>query len=785
MVGVDAKNLIARKPKGVFTHPQQLLGRNDGDEVVTNIQKYLSFPFQRVDDQLVVEEGNLTLSAIDITSLLLANSREIATKNNENIAVRDFCITVPIYWTQQQRQALLDAAEIAGVNVIGFITDGAGVGVNLGITREFLETEPRHVIVYDMGAGSTTVTLLKYQGIKDTKKNSTVGQVEVVSTAWDETLGGREFDYRIAQRFINEIKEKKKLDLSNEKNPKAFVKLMREAQKVKEILSANIKMRVQIEGLVPDYDFVTDLTREEFETFSSDLIARVTAPIETVLKNANLTTSDIQTIEIFGGGLRIPKVKQVIAQYMGKPDVDQHINGDEAAVMGATLYGASQSAGFKVKEFKLKDIIPYGVKASVKSDSGELDKSAELFKAGSRLGSKKTLSFPAEEEFTVTLQYEDSPLLSSTASRLIGNYAVTGLPSHEQYNFTGKPKVHVSIRVNPFGMIQIEKAEAEITILTYPKLNATKTNATITNATTDAESSESASDAPASETASTEAPADGSETSEETEVKPTKRLHRVPLKVTQVSGHGLTPDQFKASRAVMKEIKRRVEEKREREGAKNSVESYIYENREKFQENEDVLAVTTEDQRQSFLDLLSAASTWLDDTSDATDVSEFRAKLREMKTVGDKVYQRIKEITLRPEAVDKARSSLNLTRSLLENITQTLDVKEEDVAEVLTWASDLETWLNEKTEKQNGLAPHEDLVFTSEEVTRRWTRIETRLRQLLRKPKRKPAKKVVEETITEEPAETETPPAEDTETQEPVEEPTATEEPASERHDEL
>jgi hypoxia up-regulated 1 len=268
LIGTDAKNLvsrtksqfvtnlqIARSPSHVYTNIHRLLGRQYGDPEVEQAIKDRRFPYKLVEFQGgygIYHDETITFGPEDILALLLSNAKETAAKN-AGMAIKDCVITVPAFYTQFQRQAVLDAAKIAGVNVLSLLNDNTAVALNWGIERQFDSENYTNVVFYDMGATKTEATLVTYKSVQETKKNETIGQLTVQSVTWDKTLGGNSFDERLVLHFIKLIKEQHKVDVTEDS--KAMAKLYREAQKVKEVLSANIDTFAVVEGLTSDIDF--------------------------------------------------------------------------------------------------------------------------------------------------------------------------------------------------------------------------------------------------------------------------------------------------------------------------------------------------------------------------------------------------------------------------------------------------------------------------------------------------------------------------------------------------
>ena len=330
------------------------MGKEYGDSDVEKAISEGKFPYKLVEFQggygIYLDES-ITFAPEDILAFIISNAKDIAAKN-AGMLIKDCVITVPSFYNQFERQSILDAAKIAGVNVLSLLNDNTAIALNWGIERQFDENVTT-VVFYDMGATKTEATLVTFKSVLENKKNKTIGQLTIQGVSWDNTLGGLAFDAKLVEYFKKNIKEKYSIDIS--KDAKAMAKLNKEAQKVKEILSANTDTFAVVEGLTSDIDFKVKITRELFEDLCSDLLDRSIDVIKNLIKDTQINVEEIQYFELVGGGIRIPKLQARMKEFLNRNELDKHLNGDESAVLGATFYGASMSSAFRAKEFKIKD----------------------------------------------------------------------------------------------------------------------------------------------------------------------------------------------------------------------------------------------------------------------------------------------------------------------------------------------------------------------------------------------------------------------------------------------
>ncbi|RUS14370.1 heat shock protein 70 family, partial [Jimgerdemannia flammicorona] len=266
-----------RYPQNTYYNLKNLLGRLYDDK---HCQEYRHrFVNNMIKDSVrgtAVFQHNETafFTVEELIGFQFAHAKEQAEATAQEL-VKDVVITIPPYFNQFERQAVLDAAELAGLKVLSLMHDETAVALNYAMNRKFT-TEPLNHIFFDMGAGSTVASLVSFSNVvvKEGKRNKTVPQIEVLAVGYDRTLGGYEFDLRL-QNYLGkafEAQKKGQLKQSVFESDKAMAKLLKEASRVKQILKL---------------DFKTKVTRAELENLSQDLLDRIRGPIDTVLSTAN------------------------------------------------------------------------------------------------------------------------------------------------------------------------------------------------------------------------------------------------------------------------------------------------------------------------------------------------------------------------------------------------------------------------------------------------------------------------------------------------------------------
>lgn len=360
------------------------LTTHSGVEIVSSAKNRSTVAFNFSDHNYPIEE----LLAMNIQNIVSRASTILKEKSPGGYAQIDGCaIAVPSFFTQSQRNAIKDAVELSGLQVIALVDDGLAIAVNYATKTEFDIGKEYH-IVYDMGAGSTAATLVSFKKVDD----QTPVEVTVEGYSYDDSLGGAYFTKAVADIVKNKfLGAHSKISASKlETNPRAIAKIYQAAEKAKLILSANNEATVSIESLVDEIDFKAKVSRQEFEDYIGDVASRITAPITNAIKNqfdSSITFSDIKSVIYAGGGTRVPFVQQHLLSLVSEDQVSKTINADEAAVLGTTLRGIQISKAFKAKEFNVTEHSIFDYKIQI----NEVPET--IFAVGTNYGVSKELDF--------------------------------------------------------------------------------------------------------------------------------------------------------------------------------------------------------------------------------------------------------------------------------------------------------------------------------------------------------------------------------------------------------
>lgn len=360
----------------------------------------------------------------------------------------DVVISVPGWYNDVQRRAVLDAAHIAGLNPLRLINDTTAIALGYGITKQDLPEPdaPRNVVFVDIGHSNYSVAVVAFAK----------GQLSVKSTAYDRQFGGRDIDLTLVKHFATEFKEKYKIDVMA--NPKAVFRLITACEKLKKVLSANAEAPLSVESIMNDVDASSKLNREQFEALIAEPLSRVTAPLEEALREAGLTVEQVHSIELVGGSTRIPAIRTRIRDFFGgaSRQLSSTLNADEAVCRGATFACAMLSPVFRVREFNVQDITPYPIKTTWERVPGDADDDTELvvFPRGNNIPSTKVLTFYRDGPFELEASYAEPESVHGPA--WIGSFHCKNVVP----NANGDPvQIKVKSRLNLHGILSFEGAQ--------------------------------------------------------------------------------------------------------------------------------------------------------------------------------------------------------------------------------------------------------------------------------------------------------------------------------------
>lgn len=354
-VGEAAKSKGSRHPRATIYDAKRMIGRKLSDVAIQQSLKLWPFNVTEFRGNCAVEittDSNTPLQLMpeEISAYVLAKMKHTAEDYLGHIVTRAV-ITVPAYFNDAQRQATIDASEIAGVKVERIINEPTAAALAYGLERSLEAGESKLLLVYDLGGGTLDVTILVMEG----------GVFEVKSTSGDSHLGGQDFDNNLVQYFLPEVESQCGEDISS--NPKALKKLRDACQSLKHNLSHSDMAAIEVDALVNGEDFESTLTRNQFVDINESLFKRCLEPLDRAITDANISRNNIDEIVLIGGSTRIIRIQQLLEEYFPSKSLSKRINPDEAVALGAAIQGANLSLAFNKKHPKLSgitlmDVIP-------------------------------------------------------------------------------------------------------------------------------------------------------------------------------------------------------------------------------------------------------------------------------------------------------------------------------------------------------------------------------------------------------------------------------------------
>jgi hypoxia up-regulated 1 len=435
--GSDAIALQARFPGDIYPNLKHLLGvAADSDVVGMYKERYPALEVTGTDGRKTVSfvsgtlasEAEKAFSVEELLAMELKNVRENAKMMaGKNVEVQDVVFTVPPFYTVAERRALEVAARLAGMKVLGVVSDSVAVGINYAVSRTFPDVTKNGKaeinMVFDMGAGSTSATVLQFAGrsVKDVgKRNKTIQEVQVLGVGWDRTLGGDALNSLIVDDMVSSfvaLPTAKSASITAQQvkaHGRTAAKLFKEAERIRQVLSANTETSAFFEGLYEDVDLRYKLSRTTLEKLAAGHAARIDVPIQDALKAAGLTWKDIDSVIVHGGATRTPFVQSRLEKLATKAKIRANVNSDEAAVFGAAFKAAGLSPSFRVKE--IRDIDNQGYDHGIQYKFNLKDRDQKIFTPHTKLGAIKDIPFQMMGEFEFTI-YQAIPGAKSAVTK--------------------------------------------------------------------------------------------------------------------------------------------------------------------------------------------------------------------------------------------------------------------------------------------------------------------------------------------------------------------------------
>ena len=474
LVGQPAKRQAVTNPGNTVFGVKRLVGRRFDDEHLKKDLKNL--PFNLINggngDAWVEALGD-KFSPSQLSAFILQKMKETA-ESYLGETVDQAVITVPAYFNDAQRQATKDAGKIAGLEVLRIINEPTAAALAYGLDKKETQT----IAVYDLGGGTFDVTILE---IDD-------GLFEVKSTNGDTFLGGEDFDMKIVNYLADEFKKENGVDLKQDKM--ALQRLKEAAEKAKIELSSSTQTEINQPFISMDgksgqpLHLVVKLTRAKLESLVGDLIKASLKPCKAAIKDAGLSTSDIDEIVLVGGMTRMPRVIEEVTKFFGK-EPNKGVNPDEVVAMGAAIQAGVLQGD--VKDVVLLDVTPLSL--GIETLGGVFTR---LIDRNTTIPTKKSQVFSTAEDSqsAVTIRVFQGEREMAADNKVLGQFNLEDIPPAPR----GMPQIEVTFDIDANGIVSVGASdkgtgkEQKITIQASGGLSDDDINAMVKDAEANAES---------------------------------------------------------------------------------------------------------------------------------------------------------------------------------------------------------------------------------------------------------------------------------------------------------
>ncbi|XP_041785667.1 heat shock 70 kDa protein 4 isoform X1 [Anopheles merus] len=750
VLGVAAKNQQVTNMNNTIGNFKQLLGRKFDDPRAQEELRSLPYHTEALQDGGIGIRVNYldeehVFSPEQITAMLFTKLKEDAFKELKT-QINDCVITVPSYFTNAQRQALLDAANISGLNVLRLMNETTATALSYGFYKQDLPTpeeKPRNVIFVDCGHASLQISACAFHK----------GNLKMLASCSD-SVGGRDFDLVLATHFNKEFQTKYKIDASSKK--RAFLRLMAEVEKLKKNMSANsTKLPLNIECFMNEIDVHSSMQRSEMEELSSHLFQRIETTMRKLLLDSKLALEEIHSVEIVGGSSRIPAIKHLIEQIFGKP-ASTTLNQDEAVSRGAALQCAILSPAVRVREFSCTDVQAYPVLISWTDTDGPHE--MKVFEQYHAAPFCRLLTVHRKEPMTIKVHYEPNSV--PYPDPFIGTYHVKGIKPDANGE---AQEVKVKVRINNNGIITVssatmyERKESEEPTSPTPTSNGDqqKTGDANQSSPQGDESGKVGEPMDIQEGSDDEHPKKDSKPNDSSGEGWTQRVTRwftsdkkkkVTTKQVELTidsnTHGFVHTELcKHFEEEMKMIANDRQEK-ERIDARNALEEQVYEIRDKIQEDGALHDYIDPQDASAICRELEETENWLYEEGESCEKGVYKERLEKMRAKIDPVRNRCEEFNGQEQAFTDLGHAVQQTLKAVEQYRakepKYEHLTETEMINITEAAQKAQKWYEEARSKLVGARKTEDPPVKLADIRHETVTLTTCTNSVLNRPKPKP-----------------------------------------------
>jgi molecular chaperone DnaK len=433
LVGTIAKRQAITNPENTVFAVKRLIGRKFDDPVVQKAMKILPYKIVRADNgDAWVECRGKKYSPAEISAMILQYMKKTA-EDYLGEKVTEAVITVPAYFNDSQRQATKDAGRIAGLEVLRIINEPTAASLAYGLDKK----KDEKISVFDLGGGTFDISILELGD----------GVFEVKATNGDTFLGGEDFDQRVMDYLADEFRKDQGIDLR--KDRMALQRLKEAAERAKIELSSAMETDINLPFITADQNgpkhLQVKLSRSKLEAICADLLDRTEPSCITALKDAGLSTGDINEVILVGGMTRMPAVQARVKKVFGK-EPNKSVNPDEVVAIGAAIQGGVLKGD--VKDVLLLDVTPLSL--GIETLGGVFTK---LIEKNTTIPTKKSQVFStaADNQQAVTIRVFQGEREMAANNKLLGQFDLVGIPPAPR----GVPQVEVSFDIDANGIVHV------------------------------------------------------------------------------------------------------------------------------------------------------------------------------------------------------------------------------------------------------------------------------------------------------------------------------------------